>query len=59
MSVPFYAKSNCVGVVVHIRPGTILKKFDFAKTGSRRSVELPKDLEKHYMTYLASKPRSR
>ena len=31
----------------------IWKIFDYAKTGSRRSVELPKDLKKYYMTYLA------
>ena len=38
---------------IYTRYVPIWEKFDYAKTGSRRSVELPKDLRKPNLTYLA------
>ena len=38
---------------IFIRYVPIWKIFDYAKTGSRRSVELPKGLRKPNLTYLA------
>ena len=52
-------KDNSINDIVHVRCVPNWKKFDYSKTGSRRSVELPKDLKNQNLTYLARKPRSR
>ena len=42
-----------ISFAILVRYVPIRKKFDYAKTGSRRSVELPKGLRKPNLTYLA------